>query len=127
MGVWEIASGKLLRSFLHDPRVTGPMEWPFFKWSHNEKYVARCTPNTQISVYEVPSMRLMDNKSVKIEGVQEFSWSPKDDCFAYWVPELDNAPARVSVHDVPGRTVLRSKNLFNVTSVSFSLVWGWRA
>lgn len=85
---------------------------------------------SQISVYELPSMGLLDKKSIKIDGVLDFEWCPdrelgvggsgKENMFSYWTPasEDGNQPARVSLMAIPSRNVLRSKNLFNVTDVS---------
>ena len=133
--IWDIKTNRVLRTFPADkvvqkgdepPRV----QWPAFKWSPDDLYVARCLVNQAIQVYELPVMGLLDKKSVKIEGVQDFEWCPMSDwdakkagkarenMFAYWQPEAANQPARVSLMAVPSRTVLRSKNLFNVTDVS---------
>lgn len=120
------------------------MQWPMLKWSPDDRYVARVTPGQQISVYELPGMGLLDKKSIKIEGVVDFEWrplgdrdreeadketksnvgssartkKPKENMLVYWTPEMGNQPARVSLMSIPSRTVLRSKNLFNVTEVS---------
>ena len=66
-------------------------------------------------------MGLLEKKSIKIEGVLDFEWCPdkelgekKENIMAYWTPEGGNTPARVSLMAIPSRTVLRSKNLFNV-------------
>lgn len=118
-----------------------------FKWSPDEKYLARVTPGQQISVYEVPSMQLLGKKSVKIDGVVDFEWAPLNDkerdeleaersgdperkadkkkagtpirenIIAFWTPEVANQPARVTLMTLPSRTTLRSKNLFNVHDV----------
>lgn len=118
------------------------MQWPALKWSPDDRYVARVTPGQQISVYELPGMGLLDKKSIKIEGVIDFEWRPlgdrdreeaekdskgdaaatkgkkqRENMLAYWTPEMGNQPARVSLMSIPSRTVLRSKNLFNVTEV----------
>ena len=118
------------------------MPWPALKWSPDDRYVARVTPGQQISVYELPGMGLLDKKSIKIEGVVDFDWCPmgdkdredaakdaqtdgnsgkgkkrKENMLAYWSPEMGNQPARVSLMSIPSRTVLRSKNLFNVSEV----------
>jgi translation initiation factor 3 subunit B len=120
------------------------MQWPALKWSADDGYVARILPGQQISVYELPSMGLLGKKSIKIEGVVDFEWCPlgdrdreedaanlssggknpgkkveRENILAYWVPEVANQPARVSLMSIPSRTVLRSKNLFNVTEVRF--------
>ena len=68
-----------------------------------------------ISIYETPSMKLLGKKSLKADGVHNFYWSPTDNTIAYWAPESDNVPARVSLVEVPSRTELRRKNLFNVS------------
>lgn len=120
------------------------MQWPALKWSADDRYVARVAPGQQISVYELPGMGLLDKKSIKIEGVVDFEWcplgdrdredmekasvgstaknkKPKENMLVYWTPEMGNQPARVSLMSIPSRNVLRSKNLFNVTEVSFIL------
>jgi uncharacterized protein with WD repeat len=44
------------------------VSWPAFKWSHDDKYLARMVsgPNGMISVYETPGMGLLDKKSIKV-------------------------------------------------------------
>ncbi|KAL0627616.1 Eukaryotic translation initiation factor 3 subunit B [Plecturocebus cupreus] len=39
------------------------------------------------SIYETPSMGLLDKKSLKISGIKDFSWSPGGNRIAFWVPE----------------------------------------
>lgn len=119
------------------------MPWPMLKWSHDDKFVARVTPGQMINVYELPSMYLQGKKSLKIEGVFDFEWCPlgdkdkedveteskaipngtgsrvakkaKENMLVYWTPEVANQPARVTLLSFPSRTILRQKNLFNVT------------
>lgn len=119
------------------------MQLPALKWSPDDKYVARVVPGQMISVYELPTMTLQDKKSIKIDGVVDFEWCPqgdkdKDDAekdaaaaskgstaakkqrenmLVYWTPEVANQPARVTLMAFPSRTILRQKNLFNVTEV----------
>lgn len=148
--IWEILTGKLLRSF---PMVTvaapgapddkkPAFTWPMFKWSGDEKYFARVTPGSQIGVYEAPGMGLLGKKSIKIDGVVDFEWRPlgtqereedaaresalekgdkvgaeRENMLAYWTPEIQNQPARVTIMSLPARTALRSKNLVNVSDV----------
>jgi translation initiation factor 3 subunit B len=118
--------------------------WPALKWSGGDKFVARVTPGQLISVYELPSMGLLGKKSVKIEGVVDFEWcplgdkdrdeaekapdpksktpkkAPKENMLVYWTPEVQNQPARVTLMSFPSRSVLRQKNLFNVTEVGIT-------
>ncbi|TPX38208.1 hypothetical protein SmJEL517_g00364 [Synchytrium microbalum] len=124
--VWDVLSGSRLRSFSVDPtsmQRDGKAEaqasfqnWPMFKWSFDDKYVARATlgPQGMIQIYETPSMVLLDKKSIKIENLMSFGWSPADHLIAYWTPEAGNIPARVTVQRIPSREIVRTKNLFNV-------------
>ena len=142
IAVWDIKSGDLLRTFsTHHEGEPAPvkkqMQWPALKWSPDDKFVARLTPGQMISVHELPSMYLHGKKSIKIEGVVDFEWCPLGDkdkeeanlsggksvkkppenMLVYWTPEVANQPARVTLLGFPSRTVLRQKNLFNVTEV----------
>ncbi|GAA5963266.1 hypothetical protein JCM3765_005781 [Sporobolomyces pararoseus] len=139
IAVWDVVTGQLVRTFpmVGDSASNKQIMWPMFKWSPDEKYLARVTPGQQISVYETPSLGMLGKKSIKIEGVVDFEWSPMNDKerealeaeknglvkagtstrenkIAFWTPEITNQPARVSLMALPSRTILRSKNLFNV-------------
>jgi len=121
--IFHIASGKLLRAFgmfpkgFEDSDKSAP---PPFHWSHDDKYLARMGKDL-ISIYETPSMKLLEQKSLLTNGILEFQWSPKANIIAYWAPEIKNAPAHVDIISIPSREKLRQKNLFNVTSCS--MVW----
>ncbi|CAL1700106.1 unnamed protein product [Somion occarium] len=142
IAVWDIKTGNLLRTFPsvypegEDASKKQQLQWPALKWSPDDKYVARVTPGQQISVYELPSMGLVDKKSIKIEGVIDVEWcplgdkdkeeeakfaagksnkKPRENMLAYWTPEVANQPARVTLLQFPSRTILRQKNLFNVS------------
>lgn len=121
--IFHIASGKLLRAF---PMYPKGMEEealpPPFQWSHDDKYIARKGKDL-ISIYETPTMKLLEQKSLLANGIVEFQWSPKQNVIAYWAPEeaKGNSPAHVDLISIPSRQKLRQKNLFNVTSCS--MVW----
>ncbi|KAJ3040110.1 Translation initiation factor 3 subunit b [Rhizophlyctis rosea] len=132
VAIWDIITGRQLRSFPVDPNALGggsaaqstlKIDWPLFKWSHDDKYVARMTPgeNGMISVYETPGMGLLDKKSIKIENIQAFAWSPSEHVLSYWIPEAGNNPARVTLMKIPSREIIRQKNLFNV--IDCKLYW----
>ena len=132
------------------PSSKKQMQWPALKWSPDDKFVARITPGQMISVHELPGMYLHGKKSLKIEGVVDFEWCPQGDkdkedlekdakvmasgpaartskkarenMLVYWTPEVANQPARVTLLGFPSRTILRQKNLFNVTEVSGKLL-----
>ncbi|KAH9825233.1 eukaryotic translation initiation factor 3 subunit 9 [Melampsora americana] len=82
IAVWEVMTGKLLRTFpvLNDQTTEDgariKFQWPMFKWSGDDRYLARITPGQAISVYETPGMGLLEKKSIKIEGVVDFEWCP---------------------------------------------------
>eukprot|EP00127_Corallochytrium_limacisporum_P003623 Clim_evm11s151 gene=Clim_evmTU11s151 len=103
--VWNIRTGEKMRAF---------PEGPVLKWSPDDKYFARLVPNEGIRIYETETFKLLDKKKLEVPGLQDFSWSPTDNIIAYWVPELDNNPARVVTMSIPSRQELRVKNLFNV-------------
>ncbi|OCL13329.1 eukaryotic translation initiation factor-like protein 3 subunit B [Glonium stellatum] len=134
--IWDIATGKPLRSFatIDVPSATvdeqgnpvkKKMQWPTFKWSADDKYVARMTQGQSISVYELPKMNLLDKQSIKIEGVMDFEWAPAtprrdgiktyEQLFCYWTPELGSNPAKVGLMSIPSKEIVRTRNLFNVS------------
>ncbi|KZO96016.1 translation initiation factor eIF-3b [Calocera viscosa TUFC12733] len=137
VAVWDLKSGFVLRTFPSGQQgedgAPKKMIWPLLKWTGDDRYVGRVQPGQQISVYELPGMHLVDKKSIKVEGVQDFEWCPwgdrdrddqegktkgkkaRENILAYWTPEVVNQPARVSLMSFPSRTQLRSKNLFNVS------------
>lgn len=136
--IWDLKGGapRAIRSFvtIEMPPATidkmgNPVEkrklpWPAFKWSCDAKYVARMTPEQGVSVYELPSMGLLEKSSVKIEGIVDFEWCPAppkrdsiksyEQLFCYWTPELRSNPAKVGLMSIPSREVVRTRNLFNV-------------
>ncbi|KAF2359212.1 Eukaryotic translation initiation factor 3 subunit B [Trinorchestia longiramus] len=109
--IWDFRTGQKKRSFNAERMLV----WPVFKWSPDDKYFARLGENL-ISIYETPSFGLLDKKSVKINGVKDFSWSPTNNFIAYWIAENKDVPAKVSLMAIPSREEVRSKNLFNVAS-----------
>lgn len=141
--IWDVHTGALLRSFPsttsqddnnssnpHAASANKTVHWPMFKWSSSEKYFARVVPGQQLSIYETPSMGLLEKKSIKIPGIVDFEWSPpssnqqepakkngqqkEEEMLAYWTPEVGNQPARVTLMNVPNKEIIRTKNLFNV-------------
>lgn len=70
----------------------------YFRWggSREDRYFARIGKNV-IAVYETETFTLVDKKSMKVDNVVDFSWSPTDPILALYVPEQGggNQPARV--------------------------------
>lgn len=73
--------------------------WILFvcRWAggKDDKYFARIGKNV-VSVYETETFSLIDKKSIKVENVMDFCWSPTDPILALFVPELGNQPAKAS-------------------------------
>lgn len=132
--VWNVKTGALLRSFANvespeekteDGPVKRKVSWPVFKWSADEKYVARLRPGVAIEIYELPGMGLLGKKSVKIDGVVNFEWCPatpklagrkdQEQLLCYWTPEMENQTARVGLMTIPSKEIIRTRNLFNVS------------
>ena len=134
--VWEIATGKPLRSFTNIEQgptydeegkpIKKKLSWPAFKWSADDKYVARLIQGTGVSVYELPRMNLLNReKYIKIEGIVDFEWAPAtpqregvkgyEQLFCFWTPEIGSNPAKVGLMSVPSKEIVRTRNLFNVS------------
>ena len=73
--IWDLSTGRPLRSFAMYDLATAPegpdgqpvkkqVPWPAFKWSADDKYVARMKEGEGIHVYELPSMKAMDKKKM---------------------------------------------------------------
>lgn len=98
--VWETRTGVKKRAFHAD----GPSpQWPIFKWSHDDRFFARMSAESTLSIYETPSFGLLDKKSIKVSGMKDFSWSPSENILAYWVAENKDVPARVCLLELPSR------------------------
>ncbi|XXG83222.1 hypothetical protein AAC387_Pa10g1024 [Persea americana] len=126
LNIFDVRSGKVMRDFKGnaDEFATGgtggvaAVSWPVFRWGggKDDKYFARIGKNI-ISVYESETFTLIDKKSLRVENVMDFTWSPTDPILALFVPELGggNQPARVSLVQIPSKEELRQKNLFSVS------------
>lgn len=135
--IWDVKTGNVIRSFASIETPETPAEkdgqqqrkkiqWPSFKWSSDDKYVARVIPGQAVQVYETPSMTLLGKKSIKIEGVVDFEWQPavpatakgkpqQEQLFAYWTPEMNNQTARAGLMAIPSKEIVRTRNLVNVS------------
>lgn len=62
------------------------------------------------------TMQLFGGAALRVPGVKTFSWSPGARVLAYYVPvpEDGNHPAGLTLMEIPSKTVLRQKNLFDV-------------
>lgn len=108
--IWDIRSGKKLRGFPGGQTN----QWPIFQWSFDDKYFARLGADL-ISVYETPSMSLLEKKSITIPGVKDFAWSPTEHLLSCWIPEQGNSAARIVLMEMPSRKLKSQRNLVNVS------------
>ncbi|KAF6844602.1 eukaryotic translation initiation factor 3 [Colletotrichum musicola] len=131
--IWSVESGKPLRSFPNlyyddlEEVKNRKMQWRGFRWSADDKYVARLNYKTGISVYELPRMNLLDKTSIKIEGIVDFDWAPAspqrdgvkghEQLLTYWTPEIGSNPAKVGLMSIPSKEVVRQLPLFSVSDV----------
>lgn len=83
------------------------------KWSADGNYVARLAPDI-ISVYELPSMNLLDRRSFNAKDIQDFSWSPRSNLLAYWSPANGNYPAVINILKVPERDEICTRKIVDV-------------
>jgi translation initiation factor 3 subunit B len=90
------------------------------KWSADGKYLAKIGVD-KIQVYELPSMTLLDKKSVAAKDVLDFAWSPRSNLISYWSPAVGNHPALVNVLRIPDRVDVCSRKLFDVSGCR--MVW----
>ena len=76
-------------------------------------------------MYDLPDMGLLDKKSLKLEGVHEFAWSPSQPILCAYQTEQagGNLPARISLIGFPDKTELRQKNLFSVSGKPLAPCW----
>ncbi|KAK2073273.1 hypothetical protein P8C59_007564 [Phyllachora maydis] len=106
-------------------RRQSKLPWPAFKWSADDKYVARLTPGSSISVYELPRMNLLGKTTIKIDGAMDFEWAPStpqrdgvktyEQLLCYWTPEIGSNPAKVGLMSIPSKQIVRTLNLFSVS------------
>jgi len=134
--IWDIATGKPIRSFVtldipstqtdaDGQPIRRKPKWPAFQWSADDHFVARMMPGESVSVYELPSMKLLGKQSIQIPGIQDFEWSPAtphregvktyEQLLCYWTPEMGSKPAEAGLMSIPSKEVVRRQKLFNVS------------
>eukprot|EP00455_Lapot_gusevi_P049428 TRINITY_DN7004_c0_g1_i2.p1 TRINITY_DN7004_c0_g1~~TRINITY_DN7004_c0_g1_i2.p1 ORF type:complete len:569 (+),score=157.84 TRINITY_DN7004_c0_g1_i2:105-1709(+) len=110
--VWDIRSAKSLVTFDAGFAISKELSWPYLRWSHDDQFFARVIENG-ILVYDTNTVSVLD-KPIRANGVRAVDWSPCANILSYWVPEIENSPARVSLLSIPSREPVREKHLFYV-------------
>ncbi|RKP02517.1 hypothetical protein CXG81DRAFT_10688 [Caulochytrium protostelioides] len=119
--VWDILANRQLRTFAAPQAEEGKANpWPIFKWSHDDKYLARVSEDKGgvIQIYETPHMGLLDKKSIPVANVRCVEWSPSENMIAYWAPGYGSAPTGVTLMRIPDRQIIRTKNLHQVLDIT---------
>jgi len=121
--LFDLKTGKCARAFPYT-HVPAKNQWPNFLFSHDDKYFGRVDKKQGvelISVFETKTFRLLDKKSIRVQGAKSFTWSPAENIIAFWTPEHGNIPARITLMEIPSRTILRQKVLYSV--VDCEMYW----
>lgn len=128
--IWDTRNGRKLRTFqgpadeylVGVSAGPGGLKWPVFKWAGGAEdlYFGKLGRNV-ISVYSTADMALLDMKSIRMEGVHDFEWSPAEPLLAAYTTEQGNLPAKISLVKIPEKTEVRQKNLFSVSDVK--IIW----
>lgn len=114
--VWDVDAGVLVRGFVVDSAREGVREsWPLLRFSSDDKYMARVHGENTLSIYETGDFSLVSKKSQSVEGIVEVVWAPNEPVLVYWTRGTLDTPARVAVFSVDTWSIVRTKNLFNVT------------
>ena len=117
---FTIAEGNITHEKIPADKVTPLQDPNRLKWSSDGHYLARMGCDT-ILVYELPSMTLLDKKSIAAKDVTEFVWSPKSNMISYWSPAAGNHPALINIIQLPERKDICSRKLFDV--LDGHMVW----
>lgn len=121
-GYFTIEEGNLVHEQVPLDAVQALQDPNKLKWSADGQYVARLGADI-ISIYELPSMNLLEKKSIGAKDVLDFAWSPSSraNLFSYWSPAVGNHPALINIMRLPDRSSLSSRKLFDVSDVK--MVW----
>lgn len=77
------------------------------------------TTEQVIMLYDLPSCKLNDSRSIRAPGARAISFAPAasgatGNLLAYWSPEREPHPATIIIMAIPSREMVRQRNVFNV-------------
>ena len=113
-GKFRIIEGNVVHEDVPSEKVSPLQDPNRLKWSYDGKYLARLGCDI-ISIYELPSMQLLEKKSLVAKDILDFSWSPNSNSISYWSPAVGNHPALISIVTIPERTEIASRKIFDVS------------
>ncbi|GMT14482.1 hypothetical protein PFISCL1PPCAC_5779, partial [Pristionchus fissidentatus] len=125
--IWNVFTGEQLKGFsLYALTNRDQLPcWPFFCWSHDERYFA-CAKAPEkdrlekekkvngISIYDSATMDLLGRRSIIIDNLKSFSWNPARNILAYYSEGDENTPAEFGLLEVPSGQKLRTARIYNV-------------
>lgn len=121
--LFTIEEGNVEHTDIPSKSVNAAQDPNKLKWSPDGKYVARLGPDI-ISVFELPSMNLLDKKSIAARDVLDFTFSPRstsNPLIAYYSPAVGTFPALINILSLPDRKEVASRKIVDVTGGQ--MVW----
>lgn len=87
--IFDVFTGECKKTFSPSSQGSGAVtSWPFFKWSHDEKYFGFCRPKgNNVFIYDSETFTLNSNKPIELDGLVTFEWNPSKNMFAYYCEE----------------------------------------
>ncbi|KAM0893219.1 hypothetical protein ACQ4PT_025237 [Festuca glaucescens] len=132
LNIFDVRSGKVMREFkgsaddlstggsiavsgVYHGLSSGEQTKTLWGGGRDDKYFARLGKNV-ISVYETETFTLLDKKSLKVENVADFSWSPTDPIISMFVPEMGggNQPAKVDRYTKTKKSIYTGFELYRI-------------
>jgi len=124
--VWDARTGLECRKFRQAEQADAVHK---FSWSADGKYLARIVSEMTpagaalelIHIYEAPTFKLLEDRSVKAPGARELQWCPRrHNVLSWWSPELENKPTTISVLRIPSKEYVKPRLLWDVQDVRVS-------
>jgi len=115
--VFDVFTGEMRKAFSPTGSFRIP-DWPFLKWSYDERFFAFCRPKGgSINLYGTETFSLHENKAIDLEGLVRFEFNPARPVIAYYCEErlAGNQPAEVGLLDCFTREKIRAQRIFNVS------------
>uniref|UniRef100_A0AC35GR72 Eukaryotic translation initiation factor 2A n=1 Tax=Panagrolaimus sp. PS1159 TaxID=55785 RepID=A0AC35GR72_9BILA len=118
--VFDVYSGKQ-KPFFQPSGPTGSgriCDWPFLKWSHDEKYFAfNRAKGDSVNVYNAETFTL--ENQIRLAGLITFEWNPKKNIIAYCIKDKmfgSQKMFEVGIIEYPSKTNIFSQLFFVFTS-----------
>jgi translation initiation factor 3 subunit B len=121
--VYQIEEGAIGSGIIHEvlsKDVKATQDPNKMKWSADGNYLAKLSPDI-ISVFELPSMNLLDKRSFSSKDIQDFSWSPSRNLLGYFSPAVGNYPAVINILKVPEREDVVTRKIVDV--IDGKMIW----